>query len=527
MPRLPMQSGGHATARPEIARAWQRAALAGLEPGMPVREIALEDVDRDSRLMAAAAPVLDRMMTELADTHFSVLLADAEARIVDRRPGQSGLDRALDRACAVPGARYLEETTGTNSLATAFELRQPISVTGDEHYLEELKHFCCHGAPILHPVTKRLEGVLDISGPVVEATPLLGPFVMRAVRDIEQLLLAGSRRAQQRLLGEFQAHTRRKGHAILALGEGIALGNPAAMELLTSSDHGTLRVVAQGITGTRSVQRSVVLASGADVMVRARPVAGCPGGVLFDVVEMSVRRPDPRPSTRAGVILVVGEPGTGRTTEARALAGAEAAIFVGDVAAAKTELDNGRSLLIDDVHLLTTQNAARLAAMLRTYQGRVVLASSPVAELDSEHAALVALAVERVELPPLRSCRDQFAHRAAELLRRNYPENNVRLTGSALAALAAHNWPGNLRELEHVLSQAIQHRSCGDITERDLPSAYRNLPTRTLSPIEAAERETILAQLRTADGNKVAAAAALGIGRTTLYARLHRYGISA
>jgi transcriptional regulator of acetoin/glycerol metabolism len=105
--------------RPEIELAWRRAALAGLDPGQEVGGSVLSDVDRRSRLAIAAEPVLDRMARDLADTRFSVLLADDTSVIVDRRIGQRSLRAALERVMAVPGSRYTESVSGTNALATA------------------------------------------------------------------------------------------------------------------------------------------------------------------------------------------------------------------------------------------------------------------------------------------------------------------------------------------------------------------------------------------------------------------------
>src|SRR5437879_8974006 len=102
--------------RPEIALAWHRAQISGLDPGMEVREVPIAEVDRRGRLVTAAAPVLEAMMAELADTRFSVLLADRNATIVDRRMGRHSVGRELDRALAIPGVRYVEDVSGTNSL---------------------------------------------------------------------------------------------------------------------------------------------------------------------------------------------------------------------------------------------------------------------------------------------------------------------------------------------------------------------------------------------------------------------------
>jgi sigma-54 dependent transcriptional regulator, acetoin dehydrogenase operon transcriptional activator AcoR len=49
--------------------------------------------------------------------------------------------------------------------------------------------------------------------------------------------------------------------------------------------------------------------------------------------------------------------------------------------------------------------------------------------------------------------------------------------------------------------------------------------TRKLSRLETAERDEIVSALLEADGNRVRAAAALGIGRATLYRRMNTFGI--
>ncbi|MCC3312911.1 sigma-54-dependent Fis family transcriptional regulator [Nocardia africana] len=530
--------------RPEIANAWKRATLLGLDPGMPVRETGFSpDFDRHSRLSTAAQPILDRMMDELADTRFSVLLTDRTARIIDRRAAQRQLNTALDDVLAAPGFQYLEQSTGTNALATAYELRQPISVTGDEHFLELLKQFCCHGAPITHPITRRVEGVLDITGPVDQSTTLLGPFLMRAVHDIEQRLLEGARMSEQRLLAAFQTHTRNRNHAVLVYGENVMLSNSAAMDLIQTSDHAALRDIAADVVESHPVQRRLTLSSGSSVLVTARSVSDTAGGVIFDIrpvreqspSSVEYQRPEGSSSTVAQRIeLVIGEPGTGRTTVARRIAGENAVFFdaldadLDDSWALRVRntLRQSPSVVIDNIHVLERGAAARLTPAVRTAAGLVVMTTSPLSTPDPELAALAAEALARRELRPVRAYQQDFNALALEILRAVEPNSSRGITPTALTALAAHPWPGNLRELQSVLDYATTARPVGAITANDLPPAYRSPATRRLTPIETAERDAIISALRAAHGNKAAAAAELGIGRTTLYARLHRYRIT-
>lgn len=542
--------------RPEIELAWHRATMSGLDPGMEVRETAISEVEVRSTLTIAAGPVLDKMVDELADTRFSVLLADRTSRIVDRRVTSSSIGRALDRVLAVPGFQYLEEVSGTNSLATAFELRRPIAVTGEEHFLEALRCFCCYGAPIIHPVTHRLEGVIDVSGPVADATTLLGPFLMRAARDIEERLLEGSRGAEKQLLAEFQAHANHRRYAVVALSENLVLTNSAAVDLVKGTDHVALRAIAADLPATSPIECSLTLASGAEVCVRARAVAGSHGGALFEITEedrTSISGPtrtrtapvvstpgnEPTPTGLPRTILITGEPGTGRTTTAQTMGGPACAVFdaaeaIGDeqqwfldVRSALREDD--RSVVIDNIDAVNAWLAGQLAGPVRVSRNQVVMTSAPLGELGGPHRALASLALSRHELQPLRTYPHKLAAVAKSVLAKLLPDSTIEITPSALQVLAAQPWPGNIRELRAVLEYAARGRERGMIIGSDLPDTARTgtTTTRALTLMETAERDAIVAALRASNGNRASAATELGIGRTTLYDRLRRYGIAS
>lgn len=67
----------------------------------------------------------------------------------------------LERLGAVAGHAFTASTTGTNSIATAFELGRGLAVSGGEHHLGDCTPFTCNGVPIVDPVTRREQGVLD------------------------------------------------------------------------------------------------------------------------------------------------------------------------------------------------------------------------------------------------------------------------------------------------------------------------------------------------------------------------------
>lgn len=543
---------------PEIAASWRRVAEAGLAPDKKLDRLPVSEVDRTSKLMVAAAPVLDDLVIQLHDTSLCLALANRDCRLIDMRFTDPRVEYALEQIGAVPGSTYSEDISGTNSIATPFETRGPLLVNGEEHFLESLKKFSCFGQPILHPVTRRLEGVLDITGVMPKANPLFVPFIQRAVRDIEHRLLEGSRRSEQFLLAAFQHSGKQRSRAVVVLGEDVVLTNPTAVDMLEAADHATLRTVAPDVPGDRTLVRQLRLASGQVVNLEASRIGGTTG-TMFHLAPTSPRgagvprrRRSPEESgsrvdrqlaelrgTRSP-ILVSGEPGSGRTYAVRRLAGKDPLVAL-DAAevpsvgegAWGTRLDDLAAthsgvIAVEEIQLLPAALCVRLGGLLARASARFVLTSTPREQLDPHVAGLATHCVSGVELPPLRHRREELPALVQALVREVRPAAvYLRFTPSTLAALAVHQWPGNLRELAMVVRHATESRSTGDVTTADLPETYRSRAiSRSLTPWEQAEHDAIVAALRATMGNKLQAAERLGISRSTLYNRIRALKIS-
>ena len=98
---------------------------------------------------------------------------------------------------------------------------------------------------------------------------------------------------------------------------------------------------------------------------------------------------------------------------------------------------------------------------------------------------------------------------------------------AAAEMLAAHSWPGNLRELNNVVKRAVLLTRGNKITTAELQQA---MPPATKAAITALhdeddERARIIAALRQTGGNKAKAARLLGIDRKTIYNKIERLGI--
>jgi DNA-binding NtrC family response regulator len=143
------------------------------------------------------------------------------------------------------------------------------------------------------------------------------------------------------------------------------------------------------------------------------------------------------------------------------------------------------------------------------------------------------LNVIRIMLPPLRDRREDIPALVNHFIRRfnkRFRRDVRGVTPDALTALAAYDFPGNVRELENLLERAFAMGSRENITLADLPSlATRPMVTTTLDSkavptLAEVEKELILRALAVHNNDKEEAARALGISRRTIYRRLKEYG---
>ena len=107
------------------------------------------------------------------------------------------------------------------------------------------------------------------------------------------------------------------------------------------------------------------------------------------------------------------------------------------------------------------------------------------------------------------------------------PHRDVRLSREAQRLVGRYGWPGNVRQLRDALAFALRRRPVGRIEVADLPAFCQSTPRSALRPVDEAERDAIVSALREAGGNRVAAATALGLARSSLYRKIRQYGINA
>jgi two-component system response regulator HydG len=149
------------------------------------------------------------------------------------------------------------------------------------------------------------------------------------------------------------------------------------------------------------------------------------------------------------------------------------------------------------------------------------------------------LNVARFTLPPLRERREDIAELLIHFIDKYNKKmgTRARIADNALDTLMRYDFPGNVRELEHMIEQAVALVQDGIITADDMitppstnPAGIRSLaePGRhqTLADVvDMAERQAIETALADAVGSREQAAENLGISPTTLWRKMTRLGI--
>jgi hypothetical protein len=220
-------AGGSPPVRPRgvVARSWSRVLELGLDASRtnarePLPFGAVERRRRQSPL-SLVVDELRQVLVSVADaSSFLMVVTDADG-IILWREGSPRVRLRADSLGFMEGARWTEATVGTNAIGTALAEAAPVQLFSAEHYEQAQHPWYCTAAPIHHPVSGELLGVVDVSGPALTLHPVIGALVETAVKLAESRLW---RHHEQRL-----ERLRQSARAVLATVHG---------PLLLVDDHG-------------------------------------------------------------------------------------------------------------------------------------------------------------------------------------------------------------------------------------------------------------------------------------------------
>jgi PAS domain S-box-containing protein len=217
-------------------------------------------------------------------------------------------------------------------------------------------------------------------------------------------------------------------------------------------------------------------------------------------------------------------------------------------------LAEGGTVFLDEIGDISPAMQVRLLRVLqdRTYEplGSTQTRHANVRIIAATHRDLAALIrkgafredlfyrlnVVKLDLPPLRKRKEDIPllveHFIARFNRRQ-GKSVVGIASDVMALLMAHDYPGNVRELENLIERAFVLCGTGRIERGHLPPELTGQPDATQTPTSdtiaaqtrAAEEQAIRTALEHCGGNRLAAARALGLHKSTLFRKMKALGM--
>jgi DNA-binding NtrC family response regulator len=209
------------------------------------------------------------------------------------------------------------------------------------------------------------------------------------------------------------------------------------------------------------------------------------------------------------------------------------------------EIADGGAIFLDEIGEIDETIQAKLLRVLqfgefrrvggnetRSVKVRVIAATNKDLELAAAEKRFrqdlfFRLNVVQIVLPALRERPEDVGLLAEHFLKLHGGKRRLRLLDGARALLERYSWPGNIRELENVVRRLLIFHDQETITADAVLAVLPNLAEREDEfPVllEEVEKRHILRILVRQNGDKKAAAQALGVSLKTLYNKLHAYG---
>ncbi|HJW37875.1 MAG TPA: sigma-54 dependent transcriptional regulator [Candidatus Udaeobacter sp.] len=216
--------------------------------------------------------------------------------------------------------------------------------------------------------------------------------------------------------------------------------------------------------------------------------------------------------------------------------------------AGRFELADESTLFMDEIANIPLNQQAKLLRVIeagefervgssKTLRANVRLISATNANLHDEVASgrfrqdlLFRLNTIEIRVPPLRDRREDIMPLANHFLRQVTQRYRKQISGldeTAREQLLRHSFPGNVRELDHVIERAVLMTRGPQIKASDLGLTMAAGDSRSLEEMSLEEVEAFLIKKALArnDGNARKAAEALGLSRSAFYRRLQQYGL--
>lgn len=184
------------TMRPIVFQSWKRCQRYDVDPlqkqtPIIMDESKLMELISRSNLYDVSLPVIEDLYNQIKGTQHLITLSDSKGRIIHLK-GDYKIESQAQEMNFVAGADWSEKFAGSNAIGTSLASGQPIQILSHEHYCEGVHPWVCSAAPIRDPLTRKILGIIDLTGPSQSAQSHSLTVVQSVSGIIEQRLLQSS-----------------------------------------------------------------------------------------------------------------------------------------------------------------------------------------------------------------------------------------------------------------------------------------------------------------------------------------------
>src|SRR4051812_36687450 len=189
--------------RQPIVESWKRSLETGLDPLDLLAPLEADPVEMQERWaehpLGSLAHVLLAQLGDIARESESLIVVSDASGLLLHIEGPDSLKTQAAEMNFVEGAQYSEAAAGTNGIGTVLAAGHALQVFASEHFNQRHHGWACSGAPVRDPVSGRVLGVVDLSGPWQRDDPLNLEFATAAAQTLEQCLAAARLHSDARL----------------------------------------------------------------------------------------------------------------------------------------------------------------------------------------------------------------------------------------------------------------------------------------------------------------------------------------
>ncbi len=218
--------------------------------------------------------------------------------------------------------------------------------------------------------------------------------------------------------------------------------------------------------------------------------------------------------------------------------------------AGRFEVASGGSLFLDEIGNISMQLQSKLLTVIekkeiirvgsnktKSVDVRLICATnndihSLASENEFRQDLLFRINTVEITLPPLRDREgdiELLAYHFLNIFSKKYNKKITKINKSVITKFENYNWPGNIRELSHVIERAVIMSENSSLQVDDIILTAKKVKDNVLQienyNLDEIEKDIILKVLKSYQGNITKTAKELGLTRTSLYRRLEKHGI--